>query len=77
MMLPSILTTILCIPLAGALNVMLHPKEAARTIKITGLALSLLAFVASVALFFMFDGTNGGMQFVEKVPWIPGLDISY
>ena len=77
MMVPSILTITLFIPFAGALLVMVLPRDATRAIKVAGLAVSLLAFVVSVALFFMFDGTDGGMQFVEKVPWIHGLDISY
>jgi NADH-quinone oxidoreductase subunit M len=76
-MIHSLLSITLFIPLVGTLLVLLLPKDATRTIKVTGLAVSLVAFVVSVALFFLFDGADGGMQFVEKIPWIPGLDISY
>ena len=77
MMIHSILSIILFIPLAGALLLMLVPRDAGRAIKVIGIAVSSLAFIVSVILFEVFDGTNGGMQFVEQVPWIPGLDISY
>src|SRR5512141_90336 len=76
-MLSSILSIILFIPFTGAVCIMLLPRDAARTIKGAGIAFSLFAFAVSVWLFLLFDGTNGGMQFVEKIPWIPGLDISY
>jgi NADH-quinone oxidoreductase subunit M len=73
----SILTFILALPFAGALVVMFLPKESARAIKIAGLAFSTLSFILSVWLFVRFDGTNAGMQFVEKIQWIPSLDVSY
>jgi len=73
----AILSIILALPLAGALLVLLLPQGATRTIKLVGLAASLLSFIVSVRLFLLFDETLPGMQFVEKVTWIASLDISY
>lgn len=73
----NILSIILVLPLLGALAVVLLPRQAATAIKATGIAFSLVAFVLSVWLFLAFDGTVPGMQFVERIPWIPSLDVSY
>lgn len=72
-----ILSTLLFIPVAGALAVVLLRPDAVRAIKLAGLAASLAAFAAAVWLFLAFDGSSGDMQFVEKVSWIPSLNISY
>lgn len=72
-----ILSSILLIPLVGALIAAVLKKESVTAIKSTGLAFSLLAFAASVWLFIHFDGRNPGMQFVEKYSWISSLDVSY
>lgn len=72
-----ILSLILFVPLAGALLVALLPADAPRVIKAAGIAVSLVAFILSVWLFLAFDGNRADMQFVEKVSWIPVLNISY
>jgi NADH-quinone oxidoreductase subunit M len=73
----TILTTVLALPLAGALVVLFLRRGAATTIKLVGIISSTLAFAVSVWLFLLFDETLPGMQFVEQHPWIPALDISY
>jgi len=72
-----LLSLILCLPLAGAAAVLALPASAARAAKMTGLLFSLLAFAASVVLFVRFDPASEEMQFVEKVLWIPALNVSY
>ena len=73
----NILSIILVLPLLGAAAVFLLPRQAAGAIKVTGIAFSLVAFVLSVWLFLAFDTTAPDMQFVECIPWIPSLDVSY
>lgn len=46
----------------------------ARYIALTG---SVIAFIFSVIIFFKFDSTIPGMQFVETMPWVPNLNIKY
>lgn len=72
-----LLSIIVALPLAGALFVSLLPKEKAFLIKVSGLVFSSLAFLVSVWVFVAFDGADPGMQFVEKVLWIPSLNSSY
>ena len=72
-----LLSIILALPLAGALAVALLRAGSRTAIKVTGLVSSGLAFLVSVWAFVEFDGSNGGMQFVERIPWIQALDVSY
>ncbi len=72
-----LLSSLLVIPLLGAIVIAFMKKESATLIKATGLLFSSAAFVLSVLLFLRFDETKAGMQFVELVPWIPTLDVSY
>lgn len=71
------LSWILFTPTAGALVVALLGRESARLIKTAGLVFSLAAFALSVWLFLAFDGSRGDMQFVEIVPWVSALNVSY
>lgn len=73
----NLLSLVLLLPLAGALVVTLLKKESLAVIKGAGLVFSILSFAASVWVFLAFDGTNAGMQFVEKYSWVPSLDVSY
>jgi NADH-quinone oxidoreductase subunit M len=73
----NILSYIILIPLVGALLLLFIKRESAGLIKTLGLAFSIAVFVLSVFLFVAFDGTNPSMQFVQKVNWIEGLNISY
>ena len=68
------LSLILLLPLLGALVVALVPRAA---VKAAGLLFSIAVFGVSVWLFLGFDSTVPDMQFVEKIAWIPTLDVSY
>jgi NADH-quinone oxidoreductase subunit M len=72
-----LLSIILFIPLVGAVAVALVREDAGGLIKTLGIAFSTLAFAVSVWLFVAFDGSNPGMQFVERYTWIPSLNVSY
>ena len=47
------------------------------TMRIVALGMSLLTLVLSIGLFKWFDNGTGAMQFVERVSWIPALDVWY
>jgi NADH-quinone oxidoreductase subunit M len=72
-----ILTYLICVPIFGGILILLLPPEKPLLVKVTGLIVSLLLFGLSVLLFVRFDGAYGGMEFVEFVPWIQSLNISY
>ncbi|MFQ5924384.1 MAG: NuoM family protein [Dehalococcoidia bacterium] len=71
------LSIIVFLPVIGAIAIALLPRAEPRRIKLTAALFTLLAFVLSAALFFMFDRSVAGPQFVEKALWIPAIDVHY
>ncbi|MBJ6726012.1 NADH-quinone oxidoreductase subunit M [Geomesophilobacter sediminis] len=60
-------------PLIGALILMLVPKDSKGALRSIALAVSVVNFLISLPLITGFDPVataNGGMQFLEKTPWI-------
>jgi len=47
------------------------------TMRIVALSTSALTFVISIALYKWFDNSTAAMQFVERVSWIPAIDVWY
>ena len=68
------LTLVLIIPLLGSVALWLAHESLSRQI---ALAVSLLTFIVSLPLWFLFDNGNAGMQFVEKHQWIDSPAIHY
>lgn len=71
------ITILLLIPLVGGLLLLLFPKSKEKLIRITGLAISAITFILSLYLYFEFDPSNGGFQFLHQFKWIENLNISY
>ena len=71
----SILTLVTFIPAAGAILLMLLPRND-RVIRIVALSVSVLAFGASILLPVNFVNGQPGFQFEVNVPWI-GQAIHY
>jgi NADH-quinone oxidoreductase subunit M len=74
-----ILTTLIALPIAGALLLFFVPSDghedrAARNI---ALVVSLLVFAESLLLWSRFTPGAGEFQFVERHAWIPAFGISY
>ncbi|MFB0508803.1 MAG: NADH-quinone oxidoreductase subunit M [Thermodesulfobacteriota bacterium] len=76
-LLDHFLTTIVFLPIVGAIILLLINKEKHSAIRIVALVFSLAEFVISLPLFFLFDPKIVGMQFVEKARWIPEYGITY
>ncbi|MDI6726251.1 MAG: NADH-quinone oxidoreductase subunit M, partial [Smithellaceae bacterium] len=53
------------------------PRQNPGLIRATALVISLLEFVISLPLWFLFNNDSGDMQFVEQAPWFPEWGISY
>jgi NADH-quinone oxidoreductase subunit M len=64
-------------PLAGAVVVLLLPKDNLKAIRAVGLAAAGVSLAASLALIPRFSLGTPAMQFVEKAAWIPSLNVSY
>ena len=73
---PPLSSIILC-PLIALGLVLCAPARAARLIRWICALAGLLACVLSVQLWLNYDPVTGGMQFVELVPWVAGVGISY
>jgi NADH-quinone oxidoreductase subunit M len=71
------LSIIIATPLIAGLAILLLPKEQKQAVKLVALAASGLTFFLSVWVYFSYNITKAGYQFVEKVAWVPGFGISY
>ncbi len=72
---PSLLSLVTFLPIVGAIVVAALPERAAKT---SALVVSVLAFLVSVPLWFLFDPASPeAFQLVEKFDWIPAFGVSY
>ncbi len=72
-----ILSTVIFLPVIGALVLTLIRRSNETLIKWTALIFAVLTFFLSLPLFINFDKTTYKMQFVEKHAWIPSWNIQY
>jgi len=74
----SLATVVLFIPIVG-LIILLFLREDTQheQIKWTALGTSLVAFVFSLLLWIGYNPTEPGLQFVQRMEWIPSAGISY
>jgi NADH-quinone oxidoreductase subunit M len=70
-----ILSTIIFLPSLGALLAFLIVSE--ELVKRMALIISVITFVFSLVLFFLFDPSTAAMQFFERYDWIPTFGVSY
>jgi NADH-quinone oxidoreductase subunit M len=71
------LSTILLSCIVGLLVILFIPEERQTQIKWVSAVFSGITLILSVYLFFAYDKGQGGLQFVEKVPWVESLGITY
>jgi NADH-quinone oxidoreductase subunit M len=74
-----ILSSLVALPVAGALLLLLIRDEARNRplIRNVTLVVSLLVFAEAMLLWFEFDPASAEFQFVERHAWIPAFGISY
>ena len=70
----NILSILVFFPAVAALLGFVVDKNSAKTY---GIAVAAIEFFLSLWLWFSFDMNNAGMQFVELIPLIPDMGISY
>jgi NADH-quinone oxidoreductase subunit M len=76
----SYLSSIIFLPLAGAVIIALVPGLSSRLIKYIAAAFSLIPLAIAVYLFAAFDRSAsmaGAMQFEETLSWIPAINANY
>jgi NADH-quinone oxidoreductase subunit M len=72
-----ILTVITLLPIGASLLILAYPGERHGLIRWTALAAASLALLLSLVAYLTYDQSAGGYQFVQRMPWIPQLGISY
>ena len=72
-----ILSFLTFFPLVGAIVLLFINKENAGALRVVTLLFSIVEFVISLPLFFVFDSTTAAMQFVEDWWWVEAYGISY
>lgn len=72
-----LLSSLILIPIIGAILVALVPRERQDVTKWVALVTSLVALVVSLPLYFNFDASATGYQFEQDLLWIPTLNIHY
>ena len=71
------LSIIIFTPLAAGLILLLVPAERKNLVRYISLAASIIVLGLSVGLYASYDINAGGYQFVERIPWLPALGITY
>ena len=70
----NILSILIFFPALAGLLGFIVDKNSARAY---GISVATIEFLLALWLWMSFDGSNGGMQFIEMVPLIPDFGISY
>jgi NADH-quinone oxidoreductase subunit M len=73
---PFLSLLLLCC-IGGLLAILCTPAAHTRRIKWISAVFSGLTLLISAGLFIAYDQSTGGLQFVEKVPWVPSLGIHW
>src|SRR5208337_3005176 len=71
------LSAILLSCVIGMVAIMLIPPDRKLLLKQVSAFFSGIALLLTLYVFFAYDKGLGGLQFVEKVPWVPSLGINY
>ena len=74
-----ILTSLVALPIAGALVLLFVPNDEHndRTTRAVALVVSLLVFAETLLLWYHFNAASAEFQFTERYAWIPAFGISY
>ena len=78
-----LLSILIWLPIAGGIAVLAIGNDddvgsqRSAGMRFVTLAVSVLTFVISIGLYAGFDSSTSAMQFVERVSWIPALDVWY
>src|SRR5438046_10451596 len=71
------LSLVLFLPMAGALVLLLVPKQNENAIRWIANIVAFVGFVISIPLWFWFNPQGGDFQLVERAPWIPSIGAEY
>lgn len=73
-----ILSTLIWLPILGAIPVAIFNKpQRANQARVLSLIISVVVFILSAIMYFIFNRNIAAMQFTEHLPWVPVLKINY
>ena len=75
-----ILSLITFLPLLGVFFILFirgDDETIAKNARSTALLTSIFTFAASLYMYAAFDKSSANFQFIERLPWLPGFNISY
>ncbi len=72
-----ILTAALLAPLAAAFVLVFLPKDESKLHKAIAAVGTFVSLAISVYVYFAYDQNQGGLQFVQQIPWIKDLGVTY
>ena len=73
----NILSLLIWLPILGAIVVVFIPRDKENIIRYASVVFTGLQFIVAIQLWRQFEPGNGSMQFMERLDWIPSLNISY
>lgn len=71
------LSLLILLPIAGAVLTALTPAGRPGLSRAIAIGSALLTMILAAVLMVLFDSRSGGLQFVERLAWIPALNIDY
>ncbi|MGB9847352.1 MAG: NADH-quinone oxidoreductase subunit M, partial [Desulfotomaculales bacterium] len=72
-----LLLTILVAPVAAAIILTFVPREEKLLIKCIAAAGTFTSMALAFYAFFSYDKAAGGVQFVQQIPWIKDLGVTF
>ena len=76
-MMEHILSWLIWLPVIGIAVILFIPREKESLIRITAAVATGIQLLLSLLLWSKFDSSLGTFQFVEKLEWIPSINIFY
>ncbi len=72
-----LLSILIFLPMVAGVFLLVLPANRRNLIRGTALGTSIVTLLLSLVLYFAYDKSAGGYQFVEQMNWLPALGISY
>ena len=73
----NILRILMMMPLLGVCLMIIIPSSQVLLLKVTALTFSAITFVLSLFLWVWFDNSNPNFQFVDRILWLPNLNLNF
>ena len=72
-----LLSWIIWLPVIGMGVIAFIPRDRSVLIKQIAAIVSGVQLILAIYLWYVFDASNGNLQFMERAEWIPSFNITY